>query len=205
MCQRVLRFVVSSVGQFGEYSLSFETRDDGHYCYVNVWEDSHLKRICVSVESVDGVMPDVELVPFARVACSVAEQRMPVAIQGCSPTLVRVLSGEREDGRTFIAYKEFSSDVFLKCFRQAHQDVFGMLEITTLLDYLVQRLKTALYEEWTEGKLLLRKSIRQGYVTFVDMRGVCGELLDVWGSVRPYVRYTGLPHLKDRAERVGLF
>ena len=105
MSQRVLRFVVSSVDQFGVYSLSFESRSDGNYCYANVWEESRLKKICVVVESVDVVMPDVELVPFARMLCSAVERKKPVALHGCSPTLLRVLSDNREDSRGFVAYK----------------------------------------------------------------------------------------------------
>ena len=129
---------------------------------------------------------------------------MPVSVNGSSAALTRVVNESREEGRQFLVHLEFSFEQFLQFFRQAHQDVFGMLQITTLLNYVVQRLKTALHEEWTEDKLLLMKSIRQGYVIFADMRGVCGELLDVWNSVRRYVRYTGLPQLKDRGEWVSL-
>ena len=181
----------------------FEAKSDGVYCFVNTWEDAHLKKICVGVESVDEVVPDVELVPLARAIFSVSERKKPMSVRGGSPSLLRVLADNRDDGRSFVSYKEFSTEMFLKLFRQAHQDVFGMVEITTLLDYLVQRLKTALHEEWTEDRPLLRKSIRQGFVGFCDMRGLCGELLEVWSSVRPYVRYTGLPHVKEQVDRVG--
>ena len=39
------------------------------------------------------------------------------------------------------------------------------------------------------------------------MRGLCSELLEMWSSVRPNVRYTGLPHLKevDRVCSCSLF
>ena len=48
--------------------------------------------------------------------------------------------------------ESFNEDVFLQCFRQSHQDVFGMLEVTTALEYVIHRLKGSLYEDWTEDR-----------------------------------------------------
>ena len=112
-------------------------------------EGKHLKKVCVDVDSVDGVIPDVELVPLTRGIGSIAEQRMRVCVRGCSPYSLRVLADSREDSRGFVAYEEFSCETFLRCFRRAFKDVFGMLETTTLLDSLAQRLETAVHEDWT--------------------------------------------------------
>ena len=61
---------------------------------------------------------------------------MPISVRGCSPLLLRLLSEERRDDRPFVLYHGFDEEVFLQCFRQAHQDIFGMLEVVTLVEYL---------------------------------------------------------------------
>ena len=88
--------------------------------------------------------------------------------------------------------------------RQAHQDVLGWVEVTSLVDYVIVRLKSTVYEDWTEGKVLLRKAIIQGFVAFEDMRKVLTDLVDLWPSTRLFIRCTGLPHAKDQADSVSV-
>ena len=100
-------------------------------------------------------------------------------------------------------HQQFSEEVFLRCKRQAHQDVFGIVEVTSLVDYVILRLKSAVYEDWTEGKVLLRKVIRQGFVGFQNLREVLTDLVDLWPSIRLFIRCTGLPHVKDQTNSVS--
>ena len=65
---------------------------------------------------------------------------------------------------------QFTEDVFLQCVRQALKDVFRMVEVTSLVDYVIIRLKSAIYEDWTEGKILIHKCVLRGFVTFEDLR-----------------------------------
>ena len=118
--------------------------------------------------------------------------------------MIRVLGNIREDGRRFVIYQAFSEEVFLQCFRQAHQDVFGLVEVVTIVDYVVQRLKSALYEEWTEDKPVLRKCVRQGSVNFGDYRALLTDLIDLWPSIRPYIRCTGNSEAKEKADSVSM-
>ena len=150
-------------------------------------------------------MPKSELVPLAQFVHSLPEARLPLCISGGSPSLIRVIEDNRNDGKRFIAYVQFSEEVFLQCVRQAHQDVFGMVEVTSLVDYVILRLKSAVYEDWTEGKHLLRKCIRQGFVAFGDLRELLTDLIALWSTIRPYIRCTGLPHVKDQPDSVSCF
>ena len=88
----------------------------------------------------------------------------------------------------------------LQCIRQS---VFGMIEITTIVEYTLHRLKSSLCEEWTEGKVTIRKCVRQGFVDFCDLRGVLTDLIDLLPSIRPYIRCTGKPEAKDSPDRVS--
>ena len=106
--------------------MEFEKTDCVEYCYVIYWEDDLLKKICIDGQPLDQKFLDAELVSVARVISRFEDQQqLPVAIRGCSPLLLRVLSECRCDSRQFIVT------------RQAHQDVFGMVELVTLVEYIV--------------------------------------------------------------------
>ena len=174
------------------------------YCYVLCWEENHLKNVCVGEESLEQPVPNAELMPLSRVTYSLPAKQLPLAISGASPSLVRVLGNIRDDGRRFVVYQAFSEDVLLQCFRQAHQVVFGLVEVVTIADYVVQRLKSALYEEWLDDKPVLRKCVRQGSVSFDDYCALLTDLINLWPSVRSYIRCTGNPEAKEKADSVSM-
>ena len=93
------------------------------------WEENHLKKVCIGKEPLEQPVPNAELIPLSRIEYSLPTKQLPVSLSGASPSLVRVLGNVREDGRRFVVYKSFSEEVFLQCFRQAHQDVFGLVEV----------------------------------------------------------------------------
>ena len=129
---------------------------------------------------------------------------MPLSIRGGPQSFLRVLSDNRTEGRLFVYCRDVTSEVFLQCYRQAHQEIFGMLEVTTMVDFLMLRLRPALQEPWLEDIVTLRRCVFAGAVTFVDLRVVIRELRSVWESVRGYVRYTGPQHVKSSIDKVHL-
>ena len=148
-------------------------------------------------------MPKSEPAPLAQFVHSLPNARLPLCIAGASPSLHRVIEDNRNDRKRFVVHLQFTEEVFLQCVRQAHQDVFGMVEVTSLVDYVVIRLKSAIYEVWTEEKVLLRKCVRQGFVAFENLRELLTDLIDLWPSIRPYIRCPGLPHVKDHPDNVS--
>ena len=78
-----------------------------------------------------------------------------------------------------------------------------MVEVTTAVEYIIHRLKGALHEDWTEDRLLLRTSVREGSVAFCNLREILCDLIELWPSIRPYIRYTGHPHFKSTVDRVS--
>ena len=117
---------------------------------------------------------------------------------------MRVLGDSRTDGRRFIVFEQFGPEGFLQCIRQAHQDVFGMVEVSTLMEYTVHRMKSALYEEWTENRPILRKCVRQGFIDFCDLRPLLTDLIERWSTIRPYIRCTGNLEAKGFSARVSV-
>ena len=55
-----------------------------------------------------------------------------------------------------------------------------------------------------EDKPVLRKCVRQGSVNFCDYRALLTDLIDLWPSVRPYIRCTGNPEAKEKAASVSI-
>ena len=156
------------------------------------------------MECLDQLLPDAELIPLSRITYCLDPPQFPLCIGGASPTLFRVVGDVRPDSRDFVVNEQFTSEVFLECFRRAHQKIFGMLEIVTVVEYIVLRMRSALHEAWTEGKTVLRRCIRKGTVPFEDLLRVVDDIVGLWANIRPFIRYTGLPHVKDRVDSVSV-
>ena len=201
----MLRSLFARVTAFKDYSLVYEERVDGLYCFVRTWDDTNLQEVCVRVEPLGQRVPIAELSCMSRVVDSLVSCRWPVAIQGGSPTLHRVLNDNRVDGRRFIVCREFTEDVFLQSYREAHHEIFGMLEMTSMVDFLMLRLRGALQEPWMEDVVDLRRCVVAGRVAFAELCGVVTNLISIWESVREYVRYTGPVELQTQPERVSSF
>ena len=168
------------------------------------WEGDCLKKTCVGCQFLDLPVPDAKLVPLARVVCTLGNQQLPLSIVDGSPSLLLVLGDHRHDARQFMVVQRFNEEVFMQCFRQAHQDVFGMLAVMTAVEHVILRLKSVIHEDWMEEKPCLKKCVRAEVVNFGDLRAVLTDLIKLWPSFRPYIRYTGHPHLKDVVDRVRI-
>ena len=143
---RALRSLVANVSAFRDYSIFFFDDSKTHSCIVQTWDEHELFCVCVLVEASGQCVPIAELAGLSRIVDSLASCQLPVSCQGGSPTLLRVPSENRIDGRQFVHYETFSEEVFLRCYREAHQEVFGMLEVTSMVDFLMLRLRGALQE-----------------------------------------------------------
>ena len=102
-------------------------------------------------------MPMSEVEPMARGVSGVENQRLPVAVRAASPSLLRVFGDDRTKGRRFVVQQSYNEEVFIEVIRQAHQNVFGMIEIDTFVKFVIVRMPSAVNEDWTEGKTLLRR------------------------------------------------
>ena len=118
---------------------------------------------------------------------------------------MRVLNDIRVDGRQFIVCWDFSEKMFLQCNQETHQAVFGALEVTSKVDFLMLRLRGALQDPWMEDVPLLRCCVVAGQVVFRDLRGKVSELLPFWNSDREIVSFSGPRHVKCEVDRVTIF
>ena len=77
-----------------------------------------------------------------------------------------------------------------------------MLEMTSMIDFLMLRLRGALQKPWMEDVVNLRRCVFAGGASFTELCGYVSDLISVLESVREYVHYTGPPHLQTRPEMV---
>ena len=154
------------------------------------------------LESAFGLNPwdTAEFSLLSRIVCSLVPSQLPMAILGSSQTVLRVFSDGREDDHRFLFCREFTTSTFLECYRHAHQKVFGMLEVVTMVEFLMLRLKNALQEPWMEDTPQLRRCVVAGHVVFDDLRCVVRELVSVWDFVRDF---TASPHIQSSTGRVS--
>ena len=66
--------------------------------------------------------------------------------------------------------------------------MFRLLDIITVIDYLMVRLRSALYEEWIDGHVALQRCVRAGQVSFDDLRAVVEEIRALWQPIQLFVR-----------------
>ena len=133
--------------------------------------------VCVRVESACQHVPVAELAEISCVVDSVPSCQLPLSCQGGSASLLRVLNDNRVDGRQFLYCREFAEDGFLREYRQAEQEVFGRLDTSSMIDFLMLRLPGALQESWMDGAPTLQRCVLSGRVTFADLRQVVADLV----------------------------
>ena len=202
---RALRLLISRISAFREYSVFFVEDERTHKCFVQTWDEHCWMSVCVWVEPSGQHAPKAELAGLSGVVDSTTSCQLPLACHGGSPTLLRILSDSRVDSRKFVMFREFSEAVFLHCFRLAYQEVFGGLEVTTMIDFLILRLRGALQESWFDDWPVLRRSVIAGRVLFPDLCDVVKDLLSVWVLMQNFVRDSAPHHIKTEAGRVSYF
>ena len=143
---------------------------EGQNCFVRTWNGNDLLEICVNVEPLGQRIPEPELSSLSRVVTSLPSSLLPVSIRGISQSVQPVLSDERSDGYCFVYAREFTAEVFLHCYRIAHQEIFGLLEVTTMVDFLMLRLRGALQQPRMDDLPDLRHCVITGRVSFEEFR-----------------------------------
>ena len=155
------------------------------------------------MESAGQRVPVSELAGLSRIMDSVPSCQLPLSCQGGSVSLLRVLNDNRIDGRQFLYCQEFTDDSFLRGYRLAEQEIFGRLDVASVIDFVTLRLRGELQEAWMEGTPALRRCVLSGHVAFADLCSVASELVANWKIVREFVRFTGSGHARCEVDKVS--
>ena len=178
----MLRLLVACISSFRDYSVVFVEDAAEVSCYVQTWDDLSLLSIYVRVEAAGHRVPYAEQAGLSRVVGSLPSCQLPLSCHGGSPSLVRVLNDNRVDGRQVVVRRHFTENTFFQVYQESHQSVFGGLEVTSMIDFLMLRLRGALQEPWREDVVVLRRCVVAGHVSFKDLRAVANEPIPIWDS-----------------------
>ena len=77
---------------------------------------SSLLNVCVHVEQAGQQVHNIELAALFQLVSISAGSKFSLCIRGGIPTLLRVLSDNSEDGRQFAFCRDFTSELFLRCY-----------------------------------------------------------------------------------------
>ena len=129
MVPRVLRVVFNALPSCEEYSVHFERYASTEHCFL--LGQRHPKKIFEGCETLTKAVPKPELIPLARVVCSPESNKYP-----CCPRHKSVACAyykRQSCGWSALCGKKcLPGEVFLRCFHQAHPDVLGIGDETTL-------------------------------------------------------------------------
>ena len=112
----MLQTLSARVSTFGEYSVSFDEVDGNQICVLRTWDCNAFLEFCVHAEQTGQRVHAVEFSALSRLMTITPASRLSLSIRGGSPTLLRVISDNREDGRLFASCREFIHEVFLRYF-----------------------------------------------------------------------------------------
>ena len=64
-----------------------------------------------------------------------------------------------------------------------------MIDIVTMIEYLMPRLCTALHEEWLDGHVTLRRCVHAGRVSFDDLLAVSEDIVALWQPIPAFCSF----------------
>ena len=120
---------VPRIGEFKSDSMVFVDESDGKEYVVWTWDKNTLLETRVDVQTLGKSVPLAELDSMACVFGGFPGGQLPLSVEGGSTSSLPVLTDNREDGHYFILSRNFSEDVLLNFYHQAHQEVLGIMEV----------------------------------------------------------------------------
>ena len=136
LAPRELRLLLNDIASFGTFSLQFEEVLLERCFVVSSWHNV-MKKVCIDVYPLVQPVSDGKFVPLSRVTSCLEPMQLPMCVRGAPPILVRVLDDCHLINDNSFVQQSFNEEVFLQCFRQAHQEIFRMFEVTTSVEYVI--------------------------------------------------------------------
>ena len=107
--------VLKGASAFGDYSVQYEKDTEEERCFIVFSEEEHLKKVSIGCEPLEQPVPYAEITRLSRFVCCFDSEKLPESIVGVNPSLLRVLSDSRVDGKRFVVCQSFTSKVLLQC------------------------------------------------------------------------------------------
>ena len=116
-----------------------------------------------------------------------------VSLSGGSHTLVECYKEYLESGytKTLVDYPIFDVRLLKRCLQKIASFVFGTLDLFSMTEFIVTRLKGAEHRNWMQSRQSLRMAIETGDLSLPGLLDVVSNIIGVWPLIVSYLKESG--------------
>ena len=161
MLPRILTSVVDGVSAHRQFDLEFSTHDSATWVYISTWKAGEFVRVVIAI--IDQYYSDAksELAILGKILSAVGIGASLVSFSGGSHTLVDCYRGYLGSGytKTFVDYNIFDLRQLKRCLQKTASVVFKTLDLCSMTEIIITRLKGAEHRDWVQSRQSLRMVI----------------------------------------------
>ena len=161
--------------------------------FVRTWKAGEFVRVAVAI--IDRYYGDAnsELAILGKILSAVGSGASLVSLSGGSHTLVECYKEYLGNGytKTLVDYPVFDARLLKRCLQKTASVVFGTLDLFSMTEFIVARLKVAEHRDWMQSRQSLRRAIEMGDLSLPGLLDVVSNIIGVWPLIVSYLKETG--------------
>ena len=195
---RVLRRVKSWAKDY-PFAISFKCDFEKIICMLHFCVDGQLKHVVVLWEPQSVDLCGAELRCLSRIYSILPTGVCPVAVRGCSATLLHSLVewSRSKELSLPLTCVDFTDVTLVSCLREVSQTT-GLPDPISIVDFLVEHLGRSVHQPWLLEMPVLRRCLLEKGVSFRHLTEVIPEIVAHWSDIKLF-----LSSLPDRASSWG--
>ena len=196
---RILARVFGWVKGNEKCSIEFEERGSEIWVMVRTWERSTFRRVCVAVLSLFSANTTWEATVLGKILDAAGPDTAVVSLLGGPHVLPEAFASCLGSGyqAKLIGYPTFDLQLLKRCLQRTASSVFGSLDLFSLTEFVVNRLKGAETRDWMASRPALCKAIITNDLSMPGLVDVVVNIVGVWPLIVSYLKETGR---KDEGE-----
>ena len=193
MLPRNLTRVVDWVRAHRQFGVEFATRGSATWVFIKTWKAGEFVRVAVAV--IDRFYGDAnsELAILGKILSAVGSGASLISLSWGSHTLVECYKEYLGSGytKTLVDYPIFDARLLKWCLQKAASVVFGTLDLFSMTEFIVARLKGAEHRDWMQSRQSLRRASETGDLSLPGYLDVVSNIIVVWPLIVSYLEETG--------------
>ena len=93
--------------------------------------------------------------------------------------------------RGVLDYPTFNVSLLKRCLQKTASVVFGTLDLFSMTEFIVTRLKGAEHRDWMHSRQSLRRAIETGDLSLPGLVDAVSNIIGVWPLIVSYLKETG--------------
>ena len=193
MLPRLLTRVVDWVRAHRQFGAEFATHGSTTWVFIRTWKAGEFVRVAVAM--IDRYYGDAnsELAILGKILSAVGSGISLVSLSGGSHTLVECYKEYLGSGytKTLVDYPIFDARLLKRCLQKTASVVSGTLDLFSMTEFFVARLKGAEHRDWMQSRQSLRRAIETGDLSLPGLLDVVSNTIGVWPLIVSYLKETG--------------